>query len=72
MHALDDGEYDAFIMWAEERDDSVALTLTITTGAHRGDVVDIVTSNFATRDAFDLIGLPCTLVVRGDEIRVRE
>ncbi len=72
MTALDDGEYDAFIVWAELRDNAVALELTITTGSHRGDVVNIVTSSFATRDALDLVGLPCTLVVRGDEIRVRE
>ncbi len=71
MTALDDGEYDAFIVWAELRDNAVALELTITTGSHRGDVVNIVTSSFATRDALDLVGLPCTLVVRGDEIRVR-
>jgi hypothetical protein len=72
MTALDDGDYDAFIVWAEQRDNAVALELTITTGVHRGDVVNIVTSSFATRDALDLVGLPCTLVVRGDEIRVRE
>jgi hypothetical protein len=70
MTLLDDGSYDAFIMWAEQRDDGVALELTITTGAHRGDVISIVTSTFASRDACDLIGLPCTLVVTGDSIRV--
>ena len=72
MSALDDGTYDAFIMWAQTRDDGIALECTITTGAHRGDVVNIVTSTFATRDAFALIGLPCTLHVRGDEIRVTQ
>ena len=70
MTLLDDGSYDAFIMWAEQRDDGVALELTITTGAHRADVISIVTSTFASRDALDLIGLPCTLVVTGDSIRV--
>ena len=72
MHILDDGTYDAFIVWAEERDDGVALECTITSGPHRGDVVNIVTSTFATRDALSLVGLPCTLVVRGDEIRVTQ
>lgn len=72
MTPLDDGEYDAFIVWAEQRDNGVALELTITAGTHRGDVVNIVTSSFATRDAIDLVGLPCTLVVHGDEIRVHE
>ena len=72
MNMLEDGDYDAFIVWAEERDDGVALECTITTGTRRGDVVNIVTSTFATRDALSLVGLPCTLHVRGDEIRVGE
>jgi hypothetical protein len=72
MTPLDDGSYDAFIVWAEQRDDGVALELTITTGAHRGDVISIVTSAFATRDALDLVGLPCTLVVVGEEIRITQ
>ena len=72
MTPLDDGSYDAFIVWAEPRDDGVALELTITTGAHRGDVINIVTSTYAARNAFDCIGLPCTLVVRGDAIHITE
>ena len=70
MTPLDDGSYDAFIVWAETRDNGVALELTITTGAHRGDVINIVTSDFAARAVFDLIGLPCTLNVAGDVVRV--
>ena len=69
---LEDGRYDAFIVWADARADGFALELTITSGLHRGDVVNIVTSTFAGRDALDLVGLPCTLVVEGDEIRVTE
>ncbi|HTL83795.1 MAG TPA: hypothetical protein VL856_01330 [Acidimicrobiia bacterium] len=69
---LDDGSYDAFIVWAEQRNDGVALELTITSGTHRGDVINIVTSSFATRDAIDLVGLPCTLHVQGDELRVTQ
>jgi hypothetical protein len=72
MTPLDDGSYDAFIVWAEPREDGVALELTITTGAHRGDVINIVTSTFAARDAFDCVGLPCTLVVHCDAIRITE
>lgn len=72
MTPLDDGSYDAFILWAEPRDNGVALQLTITTGPHRGDVINIVTSTFAARDAFDCVGLPCTLVVRGDAIHMTE
>jgi hypothetical protein len=72
MTPLDDGSYDAFIVWAEPRDDGVALELAITTGTHRGDVINIVTSTFATRDVFDCVGLPCTLVVRGDAMHITE
>lgn len=69
---LEDGTYDAFIVWASQRDDGIALELTITTGTRRGDVVNIVTSAFATRDALSLVGLPCTLHVHTGVVRVSE
>ena len=69
---LDDGAYDAFIVWAEQHDNGIALELTITTGTRRGDVVNIVTSAFASRDALSLVGLPCTLHVHGNDVRVTE
>jgi hypothetical protein len=72
MHVLDDGDYDAFIIDAEQRGDGLHIECAITTGARKGEVVNIVTSTFAARDALSLIGLPCTLVVRGDEVHVRE
>lgn len=68
--ALADGRYDAFILSAEARDGGVALSCAITTGAHRGDVIDLVSTAFAARDPFELVGLPCTLVVDGNTIRV--
>jgi hypothetical protein len=67
---LPDGRYDAFILSAEPREHGLALSCTITSGTHRGDVVDLVSATFATRDPFDLVGLPCTLVVAGPEIRI--
>jgi hypothetical protein len=67
---LADGSYDAFIVWAERRDDGLALECTIVSGEHRGDVVNIVSRAFATRDELTLVGMPCTLVVAGDAIRV--
>jgi hypothetical protein len=67
---LPDGRYDAFILSAESRGDVIALSCAITTGPHRGDVVDLVSTQFTTRDPMTLMGLPCTLVVRGDEIRI--
>jgi hypothetical protein len=61
---MHDGEYDAFVVWADELDDArVALELTITTGAHKGDVVTVHASNLHPRDVLDLVGLPCTLRV---------
>jgi hypothetical protein len=69
---LRDGRYDAFILSADSRAQGVAISCTITTGPHRGDVVDLVSAQFATRDPFDLVGMPCTLVVAGDTIRVEE
>jgi len=61
---LADGVYDAFVVWAETRDDgAIALDLTITTGACKGDVVSVRATN-APRDAMDLVGVPCTLHVR--------
>lgn len=72
MAMLEDGTYDAFIIDAEVRDDGVALECTITAGAHKGDVIRIVTSSFATRDPVSLLGMPCTLHVDGEAIRVTE
>ena len=66
--ALADGRYDAFILSAEERDNAIALSCAITTGPHRGDVVDLVSTTLKARDPFALVGLPCTLVVDGHTI----
>jgi len=39
---LADGTYDAFVVWAESRDDDhPALELTITTGTHKGAMVHV-------------------------------
>jgi hypothetical protein len=72
MTTLSDGTYDAFIMWAEQRDDDVVLECTVTSGERRGDVVNIVTSSFVARDPLSLVGLACTLIVSGNEIRVAQ
>jgi hypothetical protein len=68
--ALADGRYDAFILSAETRDGAVALSCAITSGPHRGDVIDLVSTTLTARDPLALLGLPCTLVVEGDAIRV--
>jgi hypothetical protein len=67
---LPDGRYDAFILSAESRADAIAISCAITAGPNRGDVVDLVSTQFATRDPIALMGLPCTLVVVGNEIRI--
>ena len=67
---LADGVYDAFVVWAELRDDgALTIDLTITTGAHKGDVVWVRAAT-APRDALDLVGLPCTLRVSAGEPRI--
>lgn len=67
---LADGVYDAFVVWAEERDDgAIALDLTITTGAHKGDVVSVRATD-APHDALALVGMPCTLHVTAGQPRI--
>ena len=72
MPRLSDGTYDAFIIWAEQRDDAVALECTITSGEQRGAVINIVTSSFGARDPLSLVGIACTLIIAGDEIRIAQ
>jgi hypothetical protein len=64
---LADGVYDAFVVWAETRDDgALTLDLTITTGERKGDVVSLRATD-APREAIDLVGVSCTLRVRDGE-----
>lgn len=68
---LEDGRYDAFIVWAEEtHDGSVGLDLTITTGPHKGDVVSVKAAH--DTDPLALLGMPCTLVVEDGAPRLEE
>ena len=69
---LDDGAYDAFVVWAEARDDGrVTFELTITTGVHKGETATVIGPVIGpTRDPLDLVGLPCTLVVEDGAPRV--
>ena len=67
---LADGVYDAFIVWADERDDgTIALDLTITTGDRKGDVVSVRATD-APHDAIALVGMPCTLQVSSGRPRI--
>jgi hypothetical protein len=49
---------------------SMLLSLTIVAGAHKGDVVDVRMSRIGARDAIDIVGLPCTLVVEDGAPRI--
>jgi len=66
---LDDGRYDAFVVWAEARDDGrIVCDLTITTGAHKGEVLTVLAR--AMGDPLALVGIPCTLVVEDGNPRI--
>jgi hypothetical protein len=66
---LADGTYDAFIVWADARDDGhIAFDLTITTGTLKGDVITVLARSL--RDPIALVGLPCTLVVEHGQPRI--
>jgi hypothetical protein len=66
---LADGHHDAFIVWAEARDDGrIAFDLTLTTGANKGHVITVLARS--TRDPIALVGLPCTLIVEAGEPRI--
>ena len=68
---LDDGIYDAFVVDADEDDDgAITVTLTVTTGPHKGDVVDVRAHGLAD-DALSLLGLPATIEVRGGRPAIR-
>lgn len=63
---LEDGTYDALVFDADERDGAVAVELTILAGAHKGEVVSVVSTDWAG-DALDLLGIPATLTVADGE-----
>ena len=68
MSTLPDDTYDAFIIDARAHDDAgtrvMHLDLTITSGAHKGDVVSVRASGLE-HDEIALIGMPATLRVNG-------
>ncbi len=69
-NVLPDGSYDAFVVWAEEAEEGLSIDLTITTGAHKGEVVTI--RGTMTADPVHLTGMPCTLVVEDGQPRLEE
>lgn len=71
--AMDDfapGTYDGLVVDAEELDDdALSIEIALTSGPRKGDVVR-VRGPRGTRDALSILGLPVTLDVREDGIRV--
>ena len=66
MAQLDDGTYEAQITDAvQDLEGGLVLQLAISTGEHKGDVVEVRSSKQRFgRDATELLGLPATLTVR--------
>jgi hypothetical protein len=62
---LPDDTYDVFVIDANNDDDAniMRLELTITSGAHKGEVIALQATNIS-RSAMDLIGQPGQLDVR--------
>ena len=69
MSGLQDGTYDVVVVGAEERGDgSLALELAVSSGPHRGEVVDLLATNLR-QSWTDLLAAPGTLVVKGGQPR---
>ena len=67
---LADGTYDALIVDASTDDDgTVHVEITITAGAHKGEVVQLA-GRFAGKDELDLLAAPATLVVSDGQPRL--
>ncbi len=60
---LDDGVYDVFVVAADPADGEVALSLTITSGEQKSEVVELRRPG-SMMDAVRWLGLPGELTVR--------
>ena len=60
---LEDGFYDAIVLDVVTHDDRSAWSLTITTGAHKGEVVDLRRAPMSEATALEMLAMPCRLVV---------
>jgi len=71
MQEIAPGIYDGLVVDAEDVDDRVvSMEIALTSGPHKGTTVHIRGPR-SQRDALSLLGLPVTLDVREDGIRVR-
>lgn len=62
---LPDGSYEGIVVDVEDRD-GMCLSIVVTAGQYKGDVVE-VRSPHLHEDAIDLLGMPCVLTVQGGE-----
>lgn len=70
MNEIGPGSYDGLVVDAEEvDDDALSIEIALTSGPHKGAVVQ-VRGPRGTRDAVSILGLPVTLDVRVDGIRI--
>lgn len=59
---LEDGSYEGMVVDVTD-DERVVLSIVVTAGAHKGEVVD-VRANGLHQDVVGLLGMPCVLTVR--------
>jgi hypothetical protein len=71
LRVLPDGSYEAIVVDADGDGDPdlMVLSITIISGEHKGQVVDVQAVQLQY-DAIDLLAMPCVLVVQGGEPKV--
>lgn len=70
MDEIAPGTYDGLVVGAEDLDDdALSIEIALTSGPHKGSVVH-VRGPRGKRDAVSILGLPVTLDVRVDGIRI--
>lgn len=71
MNILEPGSYDGVVVDADELDDdALSIEIALSTGPRKGDIVR-VRGPRAGRDSISILGLPVTLVVTEEGVRVR-
>jgi hypothetical protein len=63
---LEDGTYEGLVVDVGDPEVAVVLSIVVTAGPHKGEVVDVRASGMHD-DAIDLLGMPCVLSVIGGE-----
>ena len=62
---LADGTYEGLVVDVAD-DDGVVLSIVVTDGEQKGNVVDVRAASMGD-DAIDMLGMPCVLTVAGGE-----